>query len=73
MNHERIAGKWKQFRGVLREHWGGLIEDRRCVDEGRRDQSAGRAQEQYGANKEKSQCELSEFLYRNRHWDIPSR
>ena len=73
MNHERIAGKWKQFSGTLLEQWGELIADRRCVDQGRRDQSAGRAQELYGINKEKQQRELSEFLYRNRRWDIPSR
>jgi uncharacterized protein YjbJ (UPF0337 family) len=73
MNRERIAGKWKQFSGALRERWGKLIADRRCVDEGRHDQSAGRAQELYGVNKEKSQRELREFLYRNRRWDIPSR
>lgn len=73
MNRERIAGKCKQFRGVLRERWGGLIADRRCVDEGRREQSAGRAQELYGINKEKLQRELNEFLYRNRRWDIPGR
>lgn len=47
--------------------------DRRCIDEGRRDQLAGRAQELYGVNKEQSQRELREFLYRNRRWDISSR
>lgn len=73
MNRERIAGKLKQFRGALRERWGELIADRRSVDEGRREQSAGRAQELYGINKEKLQRELNEFLYRNRRWDIPSR
>lgn len=73
MNHERIAGKWKQFSGTLREYWGKLTGNRRCVDEGRRGQSAGRAQELYGVNKERSQRELSKFLYRNRRWDTPSR
>lgn len=73
MNRERIAGKCKQLRGVLRESWGKFIDDRRCVDEGRREQLAGRAQDLYGINKEKLQRELNEFLYRNRRWDIPSR
>jgi uncharacterized protein YjbJ (UPF0337 family) len=73
MNHERIQGKWKQFSGVLRECWGKLTADQRCIDEGRRDQWAGRVQELYGVNKEKSQRELNEFLYRNRRWDISSR
>jgi uncharacterized protein YjbJ (UPF0337 family) len=73
MNHERIAGKWKQFSGALRERWGKLMADRHCIDQGKRDQSAGRAQELYGVNKEQSQRELREFWYRNRRWDISSR
>jgi uncharacterized protein YjbJ (UPF0337 family) len=73
MNHDHIAGKWKQFSGALLERWGQLIADRRCIDQGRLDQSAGRAQELYGINKEKLQRELNEFLYRNRRWDLPSR
>ncbi len=73
MNRQRIAGKWQQFRGALRERWGMLKADRRCIDQARRDQSAGRAQELDGVNKERSQRELREFLYRNRRWDISSR
>ncbi len=73
MNHERIAGKWRQFRGALRERWGKLMADRRCIDAGKCDQSAGRALELYGVNKEKSQSELRDFLYRNRRWNISSR
>lgn len=73
MNHERIEGKWRQFSGAVRECWGKLTADPRCVDKGRREQSDGRALELYGVNKERSQRELSEFLYRNRRWDIPSR
>ncbi len=73
MNDDRIQGKWRQLRGVLRERWGELIADRRYMEEGRRDQSAGRAQELYGANKEESQRALREFWRRNRRWNIPSR
>lgn len=73
MNRERIKGKWKQFSGALREYWGELIADRRCVDDAKRDQCAGRAQELYGVNKEESQRELRDFLHRNRRWDISSR
>lgn len=73
MNQERFSGQWQQFRGAMRERWGELIADRRCIDQGRRDQAAGRALELYGVNKEKSQRELKEFLYRNRRWDISNR
>lgn len=73
MNHERIEGNWKQFSGVLRERWGEWMADRRCVDDGKRDQLAGRAQELYGVNKEESERELRDFLHRNRRWDISGR
>ena len=57
----------------MRERWGHLIADRQCVESGRRDQSAGKAQELYGINKEESQRALREFWHRNRRWNIPSR
>ena len=73
MNNDQIRGKWRQLRGVVRERWGELIADRRSVEEGRCDQSAGRAQQLYGVNKEGSQRALREFWHRNRRWNIPSR
>lgn len=73
MNHERIAGKWKQLNGALLERWGWLTANRQCVEAGRRDQSTGRAQELYGINKEESQRVLKQFLHRNRRWDVSSR
>lgn len=73
MNHDRIRGKWKQLGGSVRERWGELIADQRWVDEGRRGQSAGRAQELYGVNKEESQRALREFWHRNRRWNVPGR
>jgi len=73
MNKDQIEGKWRQLRGVMRERWGYFIADRRWVEAGRLDQSAGRAQELYGINKEESQRALREFWQRNRRWNIPSR
>jgi len=73
MNQERIEGKWRQFRGALRERWGLLMADQRCVDSARREQSAGRALELYGINKQESQRALREFWHRNRRWDVTDR
>lgn len=73
MNRDRIEGKWRQFSGSLRERWGLLSADRRCVNDGRREQLAGRAQELYGVNKEKAEVALKEFLRRNRRWNISGR
>lgn len=73
MNQERIEGKWRQFRGALRQRWGELTADQRCVDSARREQSAGRALEIYGINKQESRRALREFWHRNRRWDVADR
>ena len=73
MNHDRIAGKWKQFSGALRERWGELTGNRLRVIAGRHDQRAGKAQELYGSKKAEAQRELKEFLRRNRQWDVSVR
>lgn len=73
MDHDRLKGRWKLLRGAVRESWGRLISDPRVVDEARRLQRAGRAQERYGFNKEQAQHQLEEFVQRNRHWRLPGR
>lgn len=73
MNHDRITGRWKLVHGALRESWGRLIADPRMVDEGRRMQRAGRAQERYGFNKEVAQQQFNDFVRRNRRWNIPGQ
>jgi len=72
MNRDRLEGKWKQFCGSAREHWGRLTDDGLSVVAGRHDQLAGKYQEQYGISKEEGERQLREFLRRNRDWD-PSR
>lgn len=73
MNQEQMEGKWRQFRGALRERWGEWKADQCCVDSARREQSAGRALELYGINKQESQRALREFWHRNRRWDVTDR
>lgn len=70
MDHDRLKGRWKLVSGVMRESWGRLISHPRLVDEGRRMQQEGRAQERYGLNKEQAQQQLDEFLQRNRRWNV---
>jgi uncharacterized protein YjbJ (UPF0337 family) len=55
MNHDRIAGNWKQMSGKVREQWGKLTDDDLTVVEGQRDQLIGRIQERYGVAKEKAE------------------
>jgi uncharacterized protein YjbJ (UPF0337 family) len=69
VNQDRLAGKWKQFTGSVRERWGKLIDDRLSVVAGRHDQLAGRHQEQYGVHREENERQLRDFLRRHRNWN----
>jgi len=61
MNWDQIAGKWKQFKGGVREKWGKLTDDDLDVIAGKRDQLLGVIQEKYGITKEAAEQELKEW------------
>jgi uncharacterized protein YjbJ (UPF0337 family) len=48
MNWDQIEGKWKQFAGAAREHWGKLTDNDWETIAGKKDQLVGRIQERYG-------------------------
>ncbi len=73
MNRDRVEGNWKQLRGNLREQWGRLLGNESGVDAGRRDQLAGSIQVRQGISKEEIERQLSDFLERNRDWDLSKR
>jgi uncharacterized protein YjbJ (UPF0337 family) len=73
MNRDRVAGNWKQFSGKLREQWGKLTRDDSGVDAGRRDQLAGSIQVRHGDSEEEAERQVSDFLHRNRDWDLSRR
>jgi len=73
MNRDRVEGNWKQLRGNLREQWGRLLGNESGVDAGRRDQLAGSIQVRQGISKEEIERQLSDFLDRNRNWDLSKR
>ncbi|MGD0363817.1 MAG: CsbD family protein [Bryobacteraceae bacterium] len=54
MNWDQFAGKWKRFTGSARERWGKITNNNRQTFTGKKDQLAGRIQEQYGAIKAKA-------------------
>jgi uncharacterized protein YjbJ (UPF0337 family) len=64
MNQDRLVGICMQFKGRLR----GMSIDPLTAAAGRRDQLAGRIQEQRGIVKEATERELRNFLARNRNW-----
>jgi uncharacterized protein YjbJ (UPF0337 family) len=62
MNWDRIEGKWKQYRGQVKENWGKLTDDDLDIIDGQRQQLVGRIQERYGIAKEEAEEEVDEFL-----------
>jgi len=62
MNWDQVEGKWKELRGSVRERWGKLTDDDIDVIAGRRDQLAGKLQQQYGYGKEQAETEIDAFL-----------
>jgi len=64
MNWDSIEGKWKQFKGNVREQWGKLTDDQLDVIAGKRDNLAGKIQETYGLSKEEAEKQLADWQKR---------
>jgi uncharacterized protein YjbJ (UPF0337 family) len=62
MNWDGLEGKWKQYKGQVREKWGKLTDDDIHVIAGRREQLVGRLQERYGIAKQEASRQADEFL-----------
>ena len=62
MNWDQLEGKWKQYKGEVREKWGRLTDDDLHVIAGRREQLIGRLQERYGIAKEVAAREADDFV-----------
>ena len=65
MNHDQIAGNWKQFCGIIREHWGMLMHIDVDIVAGRRDQLLGRIQQLRGSVRGASKKQLLQWTQRN--------
>jgi uncharacterized protein YjbJ (UPF0337 family) len=64
MDKNVFEGKWKQFRGKIKEEWGELTDDEIDQAEGKRDQMVGLLQEKYGHAKYDAEREFDRFLER---------
>jgi uncharacterized protein YjbJ (UPF0337 family) len=62
MNSDQLQGKWKQYKGQVKEKWGKLTDDDLDVINGRRDQLVGKIQERYGIVRENAEKQTEEFL-----------
>jgi uncharacterized protein YjbJ (UPF0337 family) len=62
MNWDQMEGKWKQYKGQVKEKWGKLTDDDLDVIDGRRQQLVGRIQERYGMAKDVAEKQADEFV-----------
>lgn len=62
MDENVLRGKWKQFRGEIKERWGRLTDDQLDMVEGRRDQMVGLLQEHYGYTRQRAENEYDDFV-----------
>ena len=63
MNWDQVQGKWKQYRGKVKEKWGLLTDDDLDTIDGRVLQLIGKIQERYGIQKEQAEMQANEFLH----------
>jgi uncharacterized protein YjbJ (UPF0337 family) len=67
MNSDVFSGKWKQFRGEVKQRWGELTDDELDQIEGRRDKLIGKLQEKYGYSRSRAEEEVTRFLDDTEH------
>ena len=58
VNHDILAGKWKQMRGDLKTWWGKLTDDDVDWIGGQKDKLIGLIQERYGYTREQAEQEI---------------
>lgn len=62
MNWDQVEGKWKQYRGQMKEKWGKLTDDDLDVINGQRQQLVGKVQQTYGIAREEAEKQADEFV-----------
>jgi len=69
MNRDRIAGHWRQLKGIARQQWGRLTADYARVVAGKREHMLGEIQAAYGITKEANEKQLAEWTARQHKVD----
>ena len=72
MNWDQVEGKWRQYRGQVREKWGELTDDDVASIGGRKEALVGRIQERYGFAKERAAEEVDSFIATLKHQPVES-
>lgn len=61
MNWDSIMGKWKQYSGEVKKHWGKLTDDELLQVNGDREILAGKIQEKYGVARDEAHKQIDEW------------
>ena len=69
MNRDRIAGHWRQLKGIARERWSRLTANYAGVVAGKRQQTLGETQAACGITKETDEKQLAEWRARQHKVD----
>jgi uncharacterized protein YjbJ (UPF0337 family) len=69
MNWDRIAGSWKQLKGIARQQRGRLTADYADVAVGERERLLGEIQATYGITRQANEKQLAEWLARQHKID----
>jgi uncharacterized protein YjbJ (UPF0337 family) len=67
MNSDQIEGKWKQFKGSVKQRWGKLTDDDMATLSGAKDQLIGKLQERYGYTRELAEKEADDWATKSSH------
>jgi uncharacterized protein YjbJ (UPF0337 family) len=62
MNWDQIEGKWKEYKGKVKQQWGNLTDDDLDRIDGRRDEVAGLIQQRYGKTKAEAERAVDDWL-----------
>lgn len=62
MNWDQVEGKWKEFKGNIREKWAKLTDDDLDAIAGNKDKLLGKLQQHYGRSKEQSESDVNEWV-----------
>jgi len=61
MNWDQVQGKWKQFKGSVKQEWGKLTDDDLDIIDGQKDKLVGRLQERYGITREEATRQVRDW------------
>ncbi|MCW5798623.1 MAG: Putative stress response protein (Modular protein) [Nitrospira sp.] len=65
VNQDQLEGKWKQFKGELKQQWAAFTDDDLMLIEGRIDTLEGKIQERYGDRREEVKRWVDEWFERH--------